>query len=145
MTGTQLDVLARRHLWAKGLDFLHGTGHGVGYFGGVHEGPIGISCVNNVVFGPNMIVTNQPGYYQNGKYGIRIQNILVVTEQNGFYGFENITLCPYDKNLIDVNLLSGGDREYIDAYHKRVYDVISGSLNDDEESLEWLRNATSPL
>lgn len=63
MTGTQLDVLARRHLWAKGLDFLHGTGHGVGYFGGVHEGPIGISCVNNVIFAPNMIVTNEPGYY----------------------------------------------------------------------------------
>lgn len=72
MTGTELDVLARRHLWANGQDFMHGTGHGVGYFGGVHEGPLGISKYNRVVFEPNMIVTNEPGYYEPGKYGIRI-------------------------------------------------------------------------
>lgn len=72
MTGSHFDVLARRPLWEKGLDFQHGTGHGVGYFGGVHEGPIGIYFYNNVVFEPNMIVTNEPGYYEKGKYGIRI-------------------------------------------------------------------------
>ena len=70
-------MLARRHLWANGLDYMHGTGHGVGYFEGVHEGPIGISSVNKVVFEPNMIVTNEPGYYEPGQFGIRIENILV--------------------------------------------------------------------
>ena len=81
---------------------MHGTGHGVGYFEGVHEGPCGISKYNQVVFKPNMIVTNQPGYYEPGKFGIRIQNILVaVQDENGLLGFDNLTNCPYDKNLFD--------------------------------------------
>jgi Xaa-Pro aminopeptidase len=78
ITGGDIDVLARRHLWSANKDYMHGTGHGVGYFLGVHEGPCGISKYNTTIFKPNMIVTNEPGYYEAGKYGIRIENILVV-------------------------------------------------------------------
>ena len=80
MTGEDVDLLARRPLWAVKKEYLHGTGHGVGYFGGVHEGPVGISKYNKVVYVPNMIVTNEPGYYESGKYGIRIENILTTIE-----------------------------------------------------------------
>lgn len=78
LTGADIDVLARRHLWKQGKDYLHGTGHGVGYFGGVHEGPVGISRLNKTKLQAGMIVTNEPGYYEAGKYGIRIENMLVV-------------------------------------------------------------------
>jgi Xaa-Pro aminopeptidase len=80
VTGADVDILARRHLWEAQKDYCHGTGHGVGYFLGVHEGPVGISKYNQTVFEPNMIVTNEPGYYETGKYGIRIENILVVNQ-----------------------------------------------------------------
>lgn len=110
ITGADIDVLARRHLWAVHKDYQHGTGHGVGHFLGVHEGPVGISKYNKTVFEPNMIVTNEPGYYEAGKYGIRIENILVVKQDNEFLGFECLTLCPYDINLIDENLLTKKDR-----------------------------------
>ena len=130
----------------KGLDFMHGTGHGVGYFEGVHEGPVGISKRNTVVFQPNMIVTNEPGYYEPGKYGIRIENILVcIQDENGLLGFENITICPYDKNLIDVQLLSEQDKIFINKYHEKVWDILSPRIQDDAETLEWLKNATSAL
>lgn len=126
--GGDLDILARRHLYSKGLNYLHGTGHGVGYFQGVHEGPCGISKYNKNVFTPGMIVTNEPGYYEPGKFGIRIENILLVVENAGLYGFENITLCPYDKNLIDNSLLAEADRKFINDYHQRVWTVVSPHL-----------------
>lgn len=110
ITGGDIDVLARRHLWTVHKDYQHGTGHGVGHFLGVHEGPVGISKYNKTIFEPNMIVTNEPGYYEAGKYGIRIENILVVKQDNEFLGFECLTLCPYDINLIDENLITKKDR-----------------------------------
>ena len=109
---------------------------------GVHEGPVGISKYNQTVFEPNMIVTNEPGYYETGKYGIRIENILVVNQQNEFYGFECLTLCPYDWNLIDESLLSKKDRDYINKYHTRVRDTLLPLLKDDKETIEWLTHAT---
>ena len=93
-----------------------------------------------------MIVTNEPGYYEPGKYGIRIENMLVVvTDPDGLLSFENMTLCPYDKNLLDVNLLSEADKKFIDQYHQRVWDMISPNLEGDQETLDWLKKATSPI
>jgi Xaa-Pro aminopeptidase len=101
MTGSRLDILARRHLWAEGLNYNHGTGHGVGYFGGVHEDPVGISRNSKVEMVPNMVVTNEPGFYEAGKFGIRIENqLVVVKDKEGMHTFENMTLCPYDRALI---------------------------------------------
>ena len=89
-----------------------------------------------------MIVTNEPGYYETGKYGIRIENILVVKEDKEFYGFECLTLCPYDWNLIDESLLTKNDRDYINKYHARVRDTLVHVLKDDQETIEWLTHAT---
>ena len=87
ITGGDIDILARRHLWAVGKDYMHGTGHGVGYFQGVHEGPVGISKYNNIKFQDGMIVTVEPGYYESGKYGIRIENMVLTREENGWNWF----------------------------------------------------------
>ena len=92
-----------------------------------------------------MIVTNEPGYYETGKYGIRIENMLVVVKKDGISGFENMTLCPYDKNLIDQSLLTKADFQFINDYHQRVWDIVSPLLQGDEDSLAWLKEATSPL
>ena len=143
--GSDLDVLARRHLYAKGLNYCHGTGHGVGYFQGVHEGPLGISRGYKIPFTHGMIVTNEPGYYEDGKFGIRIENILLAVEKDAMIGFENLVLCPYDKNLIDEELLNKKDKDFINAYHQRVWDVVSPEIKDDKETLEWLKAATSPM
>jgi Xaa-Pro aminopeptidase len=102
---------------------------------GVHEGPCGISKYNKTIFEPNMIVTNEPGYYENGKYGIRIENILVAKEDKEFYGFECLTLCPYDLNLIDESLLTKKDRECINKYHARVRETLVPLLKEDNESV----------
>ena len=107
--GGDIDVLARRHLWDKGLDYCHGTGHGVGHFLGVHEGPCAISKYNTTNFQTGMIVTDEPGYYEKDKFGIRIENMLLVQEKDGFNWFENLTLCPYDRQLIDKSLLTTSD------------------------------------
>ena len=143
--GGDIDILARRHLWAVNKDYCHGTGHGVAYFGGVHEGPVGISKYNTTNFLTGMIVTNEPGYYETGKYGIRIENMLLVREENGFNWFENLTLCPYDKNLIDPTILTASDRDFINKYHQRVWETLSPSLGEDQAAFDWLKNATSPL
>lgn len=145
MSGADIDILARRHLWAKGLDYGHGTGHGVGYFQGVHEGPVGISKYNQTKYQAGMIVTNEPGYYEPGKYGIRIENMLLVHEKDGFNFFENLTLCPYDKNLLAKELLTQSDIDYINAYHKRVWETLSPNLQDDHSALNWLQAATAPI
>lgn len=92
-----------------------------------------------------MICTNEPGYYQNGKYGIRVENMLVVVQKDGLRGFECLSLCPYDKNLLDLSLLTEGDKKYINDYHKRVWETVSQNLGDDEETLAWLRECTSPI
>lgn len=117
-TGAQLDALARQYLWAEGLDYAHGTGHGVGSFLSVHEGPQGISKrARNVALQPGMILSNEPGYYKEGAYGIRIENLVLVEERGaGWLGFENLTLAPLEDALIDASLLSDAERQWLEDY-----------------------------
>lgn len=148
-TGNQLDVLARLHLWKAGLDFDHGTGHGVGSYLNVHEGPHRISkVVNTVALQPGMIVSNEPGYYKAGEYGIRLENLITVVKaavggEREMLTFENLTLIPYDKKLISMEQLSSEEKEWIDTYHQKVWDSLALSI--EPESVEWLREATAPL
>jgi Xaa-Pro aminopeptidase len=146
-TGSQLDALARRPLWEIGLDYEHGTGHGVGSFLSVHEGPHRISKMpNTVALRPGMIVSNEPGFYKEGGYGIRIENLILVQkadEAGKFLHFETLTLAPIDRNLIDVSLLSADELAWINAYHARVAKQIGPQL--DAPAKAWLDQATAPL
>ena len=150
-TGTQLDILARLPLWQAGFDYDHGTGHGVGSFLGVHEGPQRISkAPNTVALQPGMIVSNEPGYYKEGGYGIRIENLQFVTDpaplpggERDMLGFETLTVAPIHKDLIDVHLLTSDELIWLDNYHamvrQRVLPLVSGDVAD------WLLKATEPL
>jgi Xaa-Pro aminopeptidase len=148
-TGAQLDTLARQFLWSDGLNYLHGTGHGVGFFLNVHEPPQGfapnLSERGKTVHEPGMLSSNEPGYYIEGNYGMRIENLILCIKSShaGFLEFETMTLYPYDKNLIDINLITPSEREWINAYHKEVYDRISPFLNRDV--LSWFEKLCSPL
>jgi Xaa-Pro aminopeptidase len=150
-TGSALDALARVPLWAAGLDFDHGTGHGVGSYLGVHEGPQRISKLpNSVALRPGMIVSNEPGYYKEGGYGIRIENLQVVTEpapipggERPMLGFETLTLAPIDRALIATDLLTAEERAQIDAYHARVLAVIGPSVEPAVRA--WLEAACASL
>ncbi len=149
-TGGELDVLARQHLWATGLDYSHGTGHGVGSYLGVHEGPQAISKRSKVPLQPGMVVSNEPGFYKSGEYGIRIENLQVVVLQpditlpeRTMYGFESLTLVPIDRRLIDPALLTEPERVWLNAYHVRVYDALQAEL--DSDTLAWLTAATAPI
>ncbi|HEX7823078.1 MAG TPA: aminopeptidase P family protein [Sphingobium sp.] len=149
--GGQLDVLARQYLWAEGLDYAHGTGHGVGSFLSVHEGPqrIGTSTEGDEPLAPGMIVSNEPGYYKTGEYGIRIENLVLVEPRDiagaerEMLGFETLTLAPLDRMLIDRPLLNVRERAWIDAYHARVKAVIGPQLEG--QALAWLEQACIPL
>jgi len=151
-TGSNLDVLARMALWQKGLDYDHGTGHGVGVFLGVHEGPQRISkAPNNVSLRPGMIVSNEPGYYKTGGYGIRIENLQYVTEptdiaggERPMMGFETLTFAPIHKKLIDISLLSDHEIDYMNAYHARVWEEIS-PLIDDGNIKSWLARSCEKI
>jgi len=150
-TGTQLDILARQALWSDGVDFDHGTGHGVGSYLGVHEGPQRISKrLSSVALEPGMIVSNEPGYYKARAFGIRIEALLVVTTlpmpkggEQPLLGFETLTLVPIDRRLIDATMLTAGERQWVDTYHARVRDAL-GPLVDDA-TRAWLARVTSPL
>lgn len=146
-TGSQLDALARRPLWEIGLDYEHGTGHGVGSFLSVHEGPQRISKVpNTVALRPGMIVSNEPGYYKEGGYGIRIENLILVQpadEAGRFLQFETLTLAPIDRALVDVGLLSAEEKAWLNAYHARVLKEIGPQV--DASTRAWLEQATAPL
>lgn len=149
-TGINLDVLARRPLWNYGIDYKCGTGHGVGFFLNVHEGPQGIRPEgNNVPLEPGMILTNEPGVYKKDKHGIRTENTLIVekdfiSEEFGeFYKFRTISYCPIDIRGIDVNLLNSEEREWINNYHKLVFDKLSLYLNEEEK--EFLREETKEI
>ena len=150
-TGSALDALARVPLWAAGLDFDHGTGHGVGSYLGVHEGPQRISKLpNSVALRPGMIVSNEPGYYKAGAYGIRIENLQVVTApaeieggERPMLGFETLTLAPIDRALIVKSMLSPDDLAQLDAYHARVLAEIGPKV--DAETRAWLEQACAPL
>ena len=140
-TGGNLDVLARGPLWQYGLDYKCGTGHGVGFFLNVLEGPQGIRPYGyNVVLEPGMILTNEPGVYKEGKFGIRIENIMVVVEDetndNGeFYRFDTISYCPIDLNGVKVELLNDDEKAWLNNYHKKVYDNLSPYLNEEEKEV----------
>lgn len=149
-TGSQIDAMARQFLWQAGLDFDHGTGHGVGSFLSVHEGPQRISKVaNSIALQPGMILSNEPGYYKPGAYGIRIENLEVVEEidlpgrERPLLGFHTLTLAPYDRRIIRLELLTPEERAQIDAYHARVFATLGQQL--DKADRTWLAAATQPL
>lgn len=150
-SGSQLDALARRPLWEVGLDYDHGTGHGVGSYLSVHEGPQRISKMpNSVPLLPGMIVSNEPGYYKTGAYGIRIENLVLVRPAAGlepgpapYHEFETLTLAPIDRTLVDAALLTSEERGWLDAYHARVRQEIGPLV--DEQTRAWLEEATRPL
>jgi Xaa-Pro aminopeptidase len=148
--GSQIDVLARQHLWNAGLDFDHGTGHGVGAYLSVHEGPARINKSDRTPLEPGMILSNEPGYYRQGHYGIRIENLLMVEEaspikggERPMLGFETLTLCPVDRRLIEPSLLSESERRWLNAYHARVLKELGPHLDGPE--LRWLKKACARL
>jgi Xaa-Pro aminopeptidase len=149
-SGSQLDALARLALWREGLDYDHGTGHGVGHYLCVHEGPQRISKLpNTVALKPGMVVSNEPGYYRTGAYGIRIENLVAVAkvgESEGggdLLGFETLTLAPIDRALVDTSVLTAEEIAWLDAYHARVRAEIGPQLEGEERA--WLEGATAPL
>ncbi|MDE0059272.1 MAG: aminopeptidase P family protein [Defluviicoccus sp.] len=151
VTGSQLDVLARKALWEAGLDYDHGTGHGVGSFLGVHEGPARISKIaSGTALAPGMILSNEPGYYKPGAYGIRIENLVVVVEaeapdgaERPLYRFETLTLAPIDRRLVEPSLLMPDEIGWLDAYHARVEETHGPAL--DRGTRRWLERACAPL
>lgn len=153
--GSALDTLARQHLWMAGLDYAHGTGHGVGAFLGVHEGPQRIAKARGPQAGTDqplmagMILSNEPGYYKAGEYGIRIENLVLVREveieggEGKWLGFETLTFAPIDRTLVDVSLLSPEEVAWWNAYHAKVREIIAPQLEGDARA--WLEAACEPL
>ncbi len=148
-TGTNLDILARLYLWEHGIDYKHGTGHGVGYFLNVHEGPQSISPrISTVKLEEGMLVSNEPGVYREGSHGIRIENLLLVagdieTEFGEFLRFEPVTLCPIDLAAVEPDLLDEEEKKWLNQYHERVYNTL-GPLLDEKERL-WLKDKTRAI
>jgi Xaa-Pro aminopeptidase len=153
--GTQLDSFARRPLWEAGLDYAHGTGHGVGSFLSVHEGPQRISPAGSAQAGGDeplragMILSNEPGYYKTGEYGIRIENLVLVVEhpvegaEKETLGFETLTFAPIERRLIKKEMLSPSELEWLNAYHAEVLEKIGSRLSG--EDLAWLEKACAPI
>ena len=149
-SGTQLDALARMDMWREGMNYLHGTGHGVGSYLNVHEGPHQIRMQwKPCPLRANMIVTDEPGLYLEGRFGVRIENTMIIlpykeTEFGRFLQMEPLTLCPIDTEPIIIEMMRPEEIEWLNNYHKRVYDELSPLL-EDEEDREWLRQKTHPL
>jgi Xaa-Pro aminopeptidase len=151
VAGAHLDALARAPLWAAGRDFDHGTGHGVGVYLGVHEGPQRISRVSTIALEPGMILSNEPGYYREGAFGIRIENLIVVTPAPALPGgdaremlcFETLTWAPIDTRLVVAEMLAPWERDWLNAYHAGVLDKIGPAL--DAPTREWLSRACAPI
>ncbi len=147
--GYQIDTLARQFLWQQGLDFGHGTGHGVGFYLCVHEGPARISPFPvDVALKPGMLLTNEPGLYREGEYGIRLENMVLVskdetTDFGHFFKFENITLCHFERNLMDPSLMTDAEIQWVNAYHQTVYETLAPALAPEVRA--WLRKKTLPL
>ncbi len=145
-SGYQLDILARQPLWNAGLDYAHGTGHGVGTFLGVHEGPQSVAKrAPTVPLQAGMILSNEPGFYVEGEYGIRIENLVVVRDSamQGMLEFETLTLAPIDRSLVDVALMNDAEIAWLDDYHRLVREKLSPHLSESDS--DWLREATAPL
>ena len=151
-----LDTLARQFLWDEGLDYRHGTGHGVGSYLNVHEGPVGVGTTPNyadVKFAPGNVISDEPGYYEDGKFGIRIENIIMVKEvttnhkfgDKPFLGFEHVTMVPMCRKLIVPEMLSEKHRKWLNDYHEEVYDKTKGFFEKDELSMAWLHRETRPI
>ena len=134
--GKKIDKRARKFLNKSNLDYAHGTGHGVGFFLNVHEGPQSISKFNNVKIKEGMILSNEPGYYKKNKFGIRIENLVYVKKIKKKIVFENLTMVPIEKDLINLKLLSSAERNYLLKYHLDIYYKISAFLNTNER--KWL-------
>ncbi len=149
-TGSNIDILSRKILWDEGIDYKCGTGHGVGFFLSVHEGPQTISTVpNKISLEPGMIITNEPGIYREGKHGIRTENIMIVVQDKKsdefgeFYKFEVMSYCPIDIDGIDINLLTDEEKEWLNNYHRETYNRLNIFLNEDEK--EFLKKATRSI
>jgi len=148
-SGAQIDAFARQYLWQAGLDFDHGTGHGVGSYLSVHEGPQRISKLGNTPLQAGMILSNEPGYYKEGAYGIRIENLVLVEEreiaggERPMLGFETLTLAPIDLALIERSLLTSEEAAWLNAYHARVRETLGEQM--DAETARWLDQATRPI
>ena len=152
LSGRELDGFARYHLWLAGQDFDHGTGHGVGAYLSVHEGPQRLSRINEIPFETGMILSNEPGYYREGAFGIRIENLVAVTEAPSLPGgddhramlaFETLTWVPIDRRLVDTSILSQAERDWLDAYHAEVRAKIGPRVSDAARA--WLDGATAPI
>lgn len=150
VAGPHLEAFARRALWEQGLDYDHGTGHGVGSYLGVHEGPTGLSrAARPIPLAPGMILSDEPGFYLPGRWGIRLENLVMVREEpiegaiKPFLGFETLTLAPFDRRLIEPALLTDGERSWLDAYHARVFGEIGPLL--DRLDRAWLEQACAQL
>ncbi|KAI7881735.1 peptidase M24, structural domain-containing protein [Mucor mucedo] len=154
-TGYQLDAVARVPLWKDGLNFRHGVGHGVGAHLNVHEGPHGIGSrlgYNNVALQPGMVVTNEPGYYEDGQFGIRLENIMTVRRVNTAYrfgqvdslGFEHITFVPFGKTLVETELMTKEDKLWLNAYHQECRDILEPLIKD-SQTLTWIERETEPI
>ncbi|XP_022978435.1 probable Xaa-Pro aminopeptidase P isoform X1 [Cucurbita maxima] len=152
--GQQLDILARVPLWKDGLDYLHGTGHGIGSFLNVHEGPHLISFrprARNVPLQASMTVTDEPGYYEDGAFGIRLENVLIVKNADtkfnfgdkGYLSFEHITWAPYQRKLINTSLLTSEELDWLNSYHSKCRDILAPYLDESEKA--WLNKATEPI
>jgi len=153
-SGFVLDSWARRPLWEEGLDYRHGTGHGVGHFLCVHEGPQGIGmriAYNATPLRAGMTVSNEPGYYADGRFGIRIENVVLVRDaqtphnfgEKGYLGFEHVTMCPMQAKLIDVSLLTAREKKWINDYHMEVRAKVAPLLQNDQRALDWLKRETA--
>ena len=150
--GMQIDILARLPLWEAGLNYKHGTGHGVGAYMNVHEGPQSISPMRDTdaPFEPGNTLSNEPGYYVEGEYGIRTETLILVTEERvlsrrgtPFLRFETLTMCPIDARLVDVKLLTAAERKWLNDYHRKVYRTLAPRLGDADRA--WLRKACSAV
>lgn len=147
-SGGTLDMMARSKMWNKGIDYRHGTGHGVGFFGGVHEGPHNLRTTSSVPFREGMLITDEPGYYEEGKVGIRIENELLVkklfeTEYGTFLGFEVLTYCPIDTTPVLVDELDDEEIAWLNEYHQMVYHTLAEHLEENERA--WLKEKTAPI
>lgn len=153
--GLSIDVIARQHLWSYGLDYRHGTGHGIGSFLNVHEGPIGVGVKPHLANFPlqaGNVISNEPGFYKDGEYGIRIENDMIVKDAEGlkfgdrkFLKFENITVVPYCRKLIDVKLLTPEEKQQINDYNQRIWDSLVQFLQPQSIAYKWLKRETAPF
>ncbi|KAH8433136.1 aminopeptidase P [Aspergillus melleus] len=155
-SGFALDVLARQHLWKEGLDYLHGTGHGIGSYLNVHEGPMGVGSrvqYTEVPIAPGNVISDEPGFYEDGKFGIRIENVIMAREvktthnfgDRPWLGFEHVTMTPIGRNLIEPSLLSDSEIKWVNDYHTEIWDKTHHFFENDEYTRKWLERETKPI